>query len=76
MRSKDPAREPARKGARKNSERRGLSEGSQWPGARRGRGRGRRPSGSEAPHSRQVPGSVRVLPARRPGASYLGCQAD
>lgn len=76
MRSKDPAREPARKGERKTSERRGLSEGSQWPGARRGRGRGRRPSGSAAPRTRQVPGPVRVLPERHPGASYLGCRAD
>lgn len=76
VKSKDPAREPARKGERKTNERRGLSEGSQWPGARRGRGRGRRPSGYAAPRTRQVPGPARVLPARRPGASYLGCRAD
>lgn len=37
---------------------------------------GRRPSGPAAPHGRQVPSRVRVLPARRPGASYLGGRAD
>lgn len=37
---------------------------------------GRRPSGPAAPHGRQDPSWVRVLPARRPGASYLCGRAD
>lgn len=39
----------------RGSKRGGPGEGSQWPGARRGRGRGRRPSGPAAPARQASP---------------------